>query len=216
MNKRFLLTLAAVVLLLGGIFWFTKNKAGAPEPTTGNVQASNHTDGKGAEGVTLVEYGDFECPACGGYYPILKQLKQDYGDKFTFQFRHFPLTQIHPNAMAAHRAAEAAGKQGKFWEMHDLLYENQQTWRGQRSNPALIFESFAQQIGLNMDQYKQDVASPETNAVINADIKKGQELDVSSTPTFFLNDKKITDAPRNLEGFKKLIDDTVAASKGGQ
>lgn len=203
--NRFVVILAACAVLFFGLLIINKKDTGAP---AADVQPSSHTQGAGA--VTLVEYGDFQCPFCGTFYPVLKQVKEKYGDKITFQFRHFPIASSHPNAMAAHRAAEAAAKQGKFFEMHDILYERQQSWSGSTS-ASTVFEGYAQQLGLNMDQYKADVVSSAVNDVIQADVKEGQKLRVSGTPTFFIDGQKI-DSPRDsLDFFSEKIDAALAA-----
>src|ERR1700732_727066 len=123
MSKRFLLILAACAIGLGLIFWFTRDKSGSS--SSSNTQPTNHLFGEGKKGVTLTEYGDYECPICGSYYPTLKQVAEKYKTDIYFQFRNLPLVQIHKNAFAAARAAEAAGLQNKFWEMHDKLYDTQ-------------------------------------------------------------------------------------------
>lgn len=207
MSKNFLLVLAGIAVLLGGVFWVTRNKASAPS-SSGNGQPTSHIRSRGSSGVTLVEYGDFQCPACGAYYPIVKQLEEKYSDTVTFQFRHFPLLQIHQNAFAAARAAEAAGKQGKFFEMHDKLYENQQSW-STASNPKVFFEDYATQLTLNVDKFRKDAASAEVNALINADMKAGQALGVDSTPTFVLDGKKLDQNPQDYNAFAKLLDDAI-------
>lgn len=210
MSKQFLAILAVIILGLFGILFLTKDKTNAPSSNSSSgSQASEHKAGAGNKGVTLIEYGDFQCPACKSFYPVVKQVKETYGDDITVQFRHFPLTQIHPNAMASSRAAEAAGNQGKFFEMHDLLYENQDSW-SQSSSPTSIFESFATQLNLNLDKFKADTASAQTLAVINADQKAGQALGVNSTPTFVINGKKVEPNPTTPEAFKKLIDEAIA------
>lgn len=206
-----MLVIIGVIVLLGGVFWVTRNKATAP-PTT-NAQPTNHVRDQGSSGVVLVEYGDFQCPACGAYYPLIKQLEASYGAQVTFQFRNFPLTQIHPNAFAAHRAAEAAGRQGKFFEMHDKLYENQKSWSS-ASSPMIFFEDYATQLGLNLDQFRKDAASSEVNAVINADIKAGQALGANSTPTFVLDGKKLDQNPPDYNSFARLLDDAIKAKTG--
>lgn len=211
MSKQFIAVIVVVVLGLFGIFSLTKksNNGQNGSSSGGNAQASEHKIGAGNKGVVLVEYGDFQCPACKSYYPLVKQVKEAYGDDITFQFRHFPLSQIHPHAVAAARAAEAAGKQGKFFEMHDLMYENQDSWT-QLPDVSPIFQGFAQQLGLNIDQYKTDLASSEVAATINADTKAGQAAGANSTPTFVLNGKKLDKNPSSLEEFKKLIDEEIA------
>lgn len=209
MSKRFLIVLVVLAIAFGGFIWFSKSKD-AKAPSGGNDKTSNHVYGAGNKKVTFVEYGDFECPACGAYYPYIEEVRQKYGDDITFQFRHFPLVQIHKNAMAAHRAAEAAGKQGKFWEMYNVLYSQQQSWTAS-GNAGLAIEPYAEQLGLNMDQYRTDVSSSAVNDTINADLKAGQALGINSTPTFFVNDKKIDPLPdRSVEAFSKLIDEAIA------
>jgi protein-disulfide isomerase len=211
MSKRFLLVLAIIVLGLGGVFWLTRDKANAP--SSGNAQATNHLRSHGNSGVVLLEYGDLQCPACGAYYPIIKQLETKYASKVTFQFRHFPLVQLHPNAFAAARAAEAAGLQGKFFEMHDKLYENQQSWSGS-SNPNIFFEDYATQLGLKLDQFRKDSASSLVNDIINADIKAGQAAGADATPTFVLDGKKLDQNPPDYTSFAKLLDDAIKAKTG--
>lgn len=206
--NRFTVIIIALVVGFVGLFWFTKDKADAPtNGGSGTAQASSHTYGNTDSEVVLIEYGDFECPACAQYFPLVSQIKEKYKDDITFQFRHFPLVQIHRNAMASHRAAEAAAMQGKFWEMHDLLYQQQDAWKNE-SNPARTFEGYAQSIGLDVEKFKTDVASAAANDAINADIKEGQNAGANSTPTFVLNGKKI-DNPTTLEEFEKLIEDAL-------
>lgn len=214
MNKQFIAVLVLVVAALFGVFALASkstDKSGSPSVT---VEPSNHTVGTGNKNVTLVEYGDFECPACKQYFPLVQQVKKDYGDEITFQFRHFPLVQIHPNAFLAARAAEAAGMQGKFFEMHDLLYENQDSWKAAGS-VTTVFEGYAEQLGLDLEKFKADVISEQVNATINADIKAGQAIGANSTPTFAINGQKIEN-PTTLEEFKKVIDDAIASPNQNQ
>ena len=209
MSKTFWAIVAIIVVIFGGILIFKGDKANAPTGTNNKVQPTSHTLGAGTTGVTLQEYGDYECPFCSQFYPIVKQVTSDYGDKIKFQFSHLPLLQIHPNAFAAARAAEAAGKQGKFWEMHDMLYQNQNSWAS-ASNPQPTFDSYAQQLGLNTAQFKKDAASSQVNDAINADINKFNTLGYEeSTPTFILDGKKVT-VGYDVNAFKKLIDAEIA------
>lgn len=208
MSKQFIAVIVIVVLGLFGIFSLTKKSDNGQNGSSTNAQASEHEKGAGNKGVVLTEYGDFQCPHCKTYHPLVKQLGQEYGDDITIQFRHFPLNQIHPHAFQASRAAEAAGKQGKFFEMHDLLFENQDSW-SQQSNVTPVFEGYAQQLMLNMDQFKKDMASSEVAGIINADLKAGQALGIKGTPAFVINGNKI-DTPSSLEEFKRLIDEEIA------
>lgn len=209
MSKNFLIILAVLVLGFIGFVVFQGNDNNNSNNSQASSSASQHTRGAGNKKVTLVEYADFQCPSCAAYFPILKSAKEKYGDDITFQFRHFPLTQIHPNAMAAHRASEAASKQGKFWEMHDLLFERQQAW-AQATNAAQVMEDYATELGLNIDQFKQDYQSSQINDVINADIAEGGKLKVSGTPTFFLNGEKLDNQSiQSPDDLYKKIDDAI-------
>jgi protein-disulfide isomerase len=217
MTKQFWIMLAVVAVLLGGIFVVTnKQDASAPGGSTGQV--TKHLESKGSTGVTLQEYGDYQCPVCGTFYPATKQVIEKYKDKVTFQFSNLPLTQLHPNAFAAARAAEAAGLQGKYFEMHDMLYENQTIW-SQSSNAQAIFEGYAKQLNLNVAQFSKDYASGRVNSAINADInafkKTGEDM---CTPTYFLDGKKLDNAKLfdtnnqpSVEKFSAFIDAAIAA-----
>lgn len=198
MDKKFL----AVLLIIVGVFVGYLLVSKQDSVTTVQASATNHVTGAGNKKVTLIEYGDFQCPVCGQYYSIIEQIKEKYGDDITFQYRHFPLDTIHPNARAAHRAAEAAGRQNKFFEMYDLLYQNIQVW-SDSSNAKSLFEGYATQIGLNMDTFKSDVDSQDLNAVINADIEEGKKIGVTGTPTFVLNGRTLEDNERR--GFNELV-----------
>lgn len=209
MSNRFLIILGVLILGFIGFLVYQNNDDTGSSVSSGDVQASQHTQGAGTANVTLVEYGDFQCPSCAQFFPLVNQVKQEYGDQITFQFRHFPLTQIHQNAMVAHRAAEAAAKQDKFWEMHDILYERQNLW-GQSSNAAGIMEDYATELGMNVEQFKTDFQSAEVNAIINADLKAGQDLRVSGTPTFVINGEVIDLPNPSFDAFKQLIDEAIA------
>jgi protein-disulfide isomerase len=213
MNKQFFGIILAVIVILGGIFALTSKKNGTTGGSASSTgQPSSHVITAPGSKVTLVEYGDFQCPACKSYFPLVTQLKIEYKDKVNFQFRNFPLTQIHPNAFVGSRAAEAAAKQGKFFEMHDLLYQNQDTW-SRSSSPATSLEIYAKELGLNVEQFKTDMNSTAVSDTINADIKAGQALGANSTPTFVINDKKIAKNPQSIDEFKKLLNDAIAANK---
>lgn len=211
MSKRFIAIVVACLVALFGIYTLTSNKDSETKDNSNksgtSAALSNHVLGQNQKKVVLVEYGDYQCPACGQYYPIVKQLTTDYEKDIQFQFRNFPLQSIHPNARAGSRAAEAAGKQGKYWEMHDLLYQQQDSW-STSSNAASIFEGYAKQLKLNLTQYRTDFASDAVNDTINADLKEGNRLGVSGTPTFFLQGKKLEN-PQTLDAFKKVIDQAI-------
>jgi len=226
MDRRFLAILGAVIIIFIGIFAISQNSNNKNNTGGGSqAQATKHIEGQGSAGVTLVEYGDYECPICEEYYQPLKQAAANYSSQIYFQFRNLPLTSIHPNAFAAARAAEAAGLQGKYWQMHDKLYENQNDWVSQ-SNPQSTFDQYAKDIGLNVSQFNTDYASSKVNNAINADLaafaKTGQQ---QATPTFFLDgvyidNTKLIDSQTNLPTAAKIgsvlkaeIDKKTSASK---
>lgn len=212
MNNRFFITILVVIAVLVGVFSFTKHKNQPAGTTSSSSKPTSHIEGKIDSPVVLIEYGDFQCPACGQYYPLVKQVQEAYKDKIAFQFRNFPLTQIHRNAFNSARAAEAADKQGKYWEMHDILYENQQTW-SVASDPTSYFIEYAKQLGLNTDTFQKDMTSQEVTDKINADVSEVQKLGATGTPTFVLNGKKLDTLPRDVAGFNKLLDEALAAKK---
>jgi len=211
MSKTFWAAIAVIVIIFGGIVVFNKKDSSSTD--TGTGQPSMHIFGEAKTGVALVEYGDFQCPYCAQFYPIIEQVKEKYKDQITFQFRNLPLGQ-HQNARAAARAAEAAGKQNKFWEMYGMIYQNQQAW-AQSTSAGSQFEKYAAQLALNLTQYKKDFASPETNNTINADVAEFDKTkEEVSTPTFFLDGKKIKAA--SVDEFSKLIDTEIAAKAKAQ
>ncbi len=212
MQKGFWLVLLGVMALMIGVFFVF----GGEEQTTNpgdfayeDAKVAQQQDHKRGDGpVVLIEYGDFQCPGCASIYPIIKQLEADRAEDLTVIFRHFPLTSIHANAMASHRAAEAAHKQGKFWPMHDMLYEQQDLWASS-PNPASIFEDYADELGLNLEQFRQDVADESTFQRISADMKSGQSLNITGTPSFILNGEQLSDIPQTLEAWNQLIDEAL-------
>ncbi|HEX8227433.1 MAG TPA: thioredoxin domain-containing protein [Candidatus Saccharimonadales bacterium] len=225
MDKRFWGFLIAIGLVLAGIFFITNtNKADAPAASRGVL--TNHVRGQGTTGVTLVEYGDFQCPACGQYYAPLEDVVKKYGDQIKFQFRHFPIVSAHPNAIAGGRAAEAADMQGKFWEMHSKLFQENYTQQVARSqgkdyptwtedpNVQDVFVGYAKELGLDTAKFSTDFKSSTANNRVQADLAEGNKLGVNSTPTFFVNGKKISTPQPTLEAFSKIIDAEIA-KKGG-
>ncbi|HEV2402981.1 MAG TPA: thioredoxin domain-containing protein [Candidatus Saccharimonadales bacterium] len=204
MSKRFWAIIVIILLVFGGILLFGGRNNGS-----NGAAPTNHIEGQGDAHVTLLEYGDYECPYCEQYYAIVKQVIAQYNTQIYFQFRNLPLTQIHPNAFASARAAEAAGLQNQFWQMHDLLYENQHQWVSS-SNPQSYFDLYARQLGLNVTTFNNDFSSTKVNNVINADIdafsKTGQP---EATPTFFLDGQHVTPEP-TVDSFARLINTTIA------
>lgn len=145
------------------------------------VNENDHIQGADDAPVTLVEYGDYECSHCGEAYPIVKKLQKKMGDKMRFVFRNFPLTQMHPHAMQAAEAAEIAAAQDKFWEMHDILYENQKAL----GDESLI--AYAEAVGLDAEDFAEDLENDAYEEKVRADFMGGVESGVNGTPTFFIN-----------------------------
>lgn len=155
--------------------------------------------------VTLIEYGDFQCPACAQYHPMVKKLLEEEGNKLHFVYRYFPLINAHQNARISAQAGYAAYKEGKFWEMFDVLYENQNDW-AQAIDPQSVFVSYAQKIGLNTNKFLTDLKLNETSKFIDDSLNAATTLGLQSTPSFFINGQKIEN-PNTYEDFKKLVDD---------
>jgi protein-disulfide isomerase len=179
------------------------------EPTVRTeLRALNDNDGhfRGSANapVTLVEYGDYACPACATYNAVVNDVLKEYPDRLRLEYRHFPLMPIHPNAMAAALAAEAAGEQGRYWEMHDLLFTSQQRW-AHASNPEEEFKALAAAIGLDASRFARDLQSVELRRRVTNDESNAREALVSATPTFFINGKTVSPLP-SLDSFRALID----------
>jgi len=158
----------------------------------------DHIRGNPSAGLTLVEYGDYQCPYCGAAHPIVNELLDNLGDEIRFVFRHFPLTQIHPQAQIAAEAAEAAGSQGKFWEMHDVIYENQHALDPQ----SLI--SYALDLNLNLPQFELELAEHRHLPRIREDFASGIRSGVNGTPSFFINGRR-HDGPWDLPSLTAAI-----------
>ncbi|MFQ5587746.1 MAG: DsbA family protein [Nitrospiria bacterium] len=207
----------SVVLGLVFVVWGIVYFASPPKTISGSNVGENRADipvtqddwmkGSPAAKVTLVEYSDFQCPACGSYFSIVKRLHREFKDELRFVYRHFPLAHIHSNANLAARATEAAGKQGRFWEMHDMLFEHQTAWSS-LGNAEHLFLDYAKKIDLDLALFREDLDSKAVRRAVDGDAQSGQDLNVNGTPTFFLNGVKIQN-PRNYEQFKRLIQKAI-------
>jgi len=167
---------------------------------TGSSQNGNiadHVFGNSDSKVIFINYGDFQCPGCGNVHPQIKAIVEQYKDQIQFVFRNFPITTSHPNAKAAAGAAEAAGLQGKYWEMHDKIYESQSAWSnlsGTNNERTDFFVGYANELGLDTTKFKADLASAAVSEKINYDYSLGKKIGVDSTPTFYLNGVKLDSA----------------------
>ncbi|MCA9350175.1 thioredoxin domain-containing protein [Candidatus Nomurabacteria bacterium] len=208
MDKKFLVILSVVLVALFGLFFFTssKNEDTSQNQNSSEASVSNHSKGGNSKDVEIVAYSDFQCPVCAQFFPIESQVTEKYKDQIKFTFRHFPLDTIHPNARAAHRAAEAAGKQNKFFEMHDLIYQNHSAWETSQ-NAKTFFDEYAKSLGLNMDQFNKDYSSEIVNSTINADKQEGTKRGVQGTPTYYINGDKIENTDiSSVESFSAVIE----------
>ena len=207
-SKRFWIILAVIIV---GFFGFVMFNKGESSDSNGSVsaQGSSNYYGKEDSPVTITEFVDFQCEACYAYYPYVKQVKELYKDKVRFQVRNFPITSGHQFAFQAARAAEAAARQDKFWEMHDKISEGQKVWE-RTQNPQTYFDQYAEAIGLDMEKYRTDRDSSEVAAVINKDLADVKELGGTGTPTFAINGKKVDRTEPSVEGLSKMIDDALA------
>lgn len=181
-----------LVLLVITFFLSQGDKKGDPN-ILATVEVSEpvaHVKGNPESEITLIEYSDFQCPACKSAAPQIEALVEEFGDIFQLEYRHFPLRSIHPNAQISAQAAEAAGIQGKFWEMHDKLFENQDAW-AESFNPKKFFKQYAEEIGINGDRLIFDLESDKVKEIVNAQFDEASELGLPGTPSFVFNGEKI-------------------------
>jgi len=182
------LGVVTTLILVGGLVLLGSGPTAKPATSANLIPADSYQTGPSGAKVAVVEFADFQCPACAAAAPIVKQLEKDYAGRVNFVFRHFPLS-VHANAQIAAQAGEAAGDQGKFWEMYHLIYQNQANWQG--STAALdLFTSYAQSLGLDTAKFKDSASNYRFIDKVRRDQKDGESLGVNSTPTFFVNGVK--------------------------
>lgn len=217
-RNAWIIFVVVCVVIFGGLIWLSRKDAVdvskvdpvAIQPASASSgDIADHVDGNKDAKVVLVEYGDFQCPGCASVHPMVKTLVEKYGDDMAFVFRNFPLTEIHPNARAAAAAAEAAGLEGKYWQMHDLIYLNQQAWSDASANERVsVFEGFAEQIGLKKADFTASLTdnSSSINQKLNFDKALGRKQGATGTPAFYLNGKKLEEKQTSSqEVFEKAI-----------
>lgn len=206
MDRKFLWFIVIIIVAFVGLVVYTKSNQ--PDEPVGSP--SNNVYGQLDSQVTFTEFVDFQCEACYAYYPYVKEVKEKYKDRVKFQVRYYPITGgDHKYAMQTARVAEAAARQGKFWEMHDQLFEGQKTWELSQ-NPTSIFEGYARDIGLDVEKFKTDSAGSDAVAVINKDRSDAKQLGVDGTPSFFINGKKIKNPTPSAEAFTQLLDEALS------
>lgn len=201
-----ILIVVVFALVAGALVVSARTDEPMPKPNLGGdalVREDSRAVGPDSASVTLVEFGDLQCPSCGSYHPVVQQLLNEFQGQIKFVFRNFPLQQ-HRNALAAAQAAEAAGNQGKYWEMYDVLYQRQFTW-AESGAAKDLFAQHAQSVGVvDISRFRTDMDSPDIRSKISRDVNDGLQLRVDSTPTFFLNGQKISN-PRSYEDFATLV-----------
>jgi protein-disulfide isomerase len=153
--------------------------------------------------VTIIKYSDYQCPACKYFVSIEEQLKEEFGDDISIVTKHFPLN-MHEHAQLAARAAEAAREQGKYQEMHDLIFEGQEQWA--RGNAEGMFLGYAKSLDMDVEKFKEDMNSADMQRIVMHDKREGLDLGVNSTPTFFINGTKLERNPRTYEAFKAIVE----------
>ena len=217
--KRFVPFVIIAAVLIGAlvvVFWLvrTSQRSGTsnnptPDPSTPSGAQPPHIRGNPNAPVTLEEFADFQCGACGGYHPELKKIEAEFGDRLRVVFRERPLVPPHEHALIAAQAAEAAGLQGRFWEMHDKLYENQKAW-SEVKDVVPMFVDYAKQIGLDPDRFMRDLNGEAVAARIFQDGKRAHALGINSTPTFFVNGMEAKDESWKPDGLRAMINQALS------
>lgn len=220
-----------VIALAGGFFFYRSSQQPKspsqsftqPSPTATPAQQTNqptptpvvqqaptdyanaHARGGAKAKVTLEEYGDYQCPPCGALFHDLKTLEKEYGDEMRFVFRHYPLPKLHKHAVLAAQAAEAAGLQGRFWEMHDMLYQNQMNW-SPVDDARPVFLQYARELKLDIDRFTRDMESAAVAARVRADSERGSASNVEGTPTILINGRQLRPEAMTQEGLRLALD----------
>lgn len=192
------------IVLFGGAFWYASV---AGEKNNEGVEIIQHVKGNPEASVVLVEYSDLQCPACAAFVPSVEQVLALHGDSIRFEYKHFPLP-IHRFATQAAVAAEAAGQQGKFFEYHDLLFENQPVW-SQSTAPQTFFIQYADELGLDMDTFRRHMNSSLLREQVQSQFAEGRSLGITGTPTFFLNGQQM-----QIATYQDFIDQVEVAVSG--
>ena len=195
----------------------TPNQQAQSTPQTSKDPGAQPAHFKGAQNASVVieEFYDFQCPTCASVHPLLYEMNATYGSRIKLVVRNFPLSQIHPNAYDAAVASEAAGLQGKFWEMQNLIFQNQQRWSA-APNARLLFESYAGTLGLDVEKFKDDMSGMAAKQRVDADMQRGRSMGVNSTPTILVNGKPVPPEMMTGDGFKQIIESELKLAASGQ
>ena len=207
-----IIAIVLAVAIIGSALWLRSNRNGAIL-TRGPASSPQTEPGIPAQTVvTVEEFGDYQCPPCGQLHPALKQLKEKQSASVNLIFRNLPLTTIHKNSLVAAQAAEAARMQNRFWEMHDLLYENQELW-GEDINPRTIFQKWAADLGLDTIRFATDMEGKQVKMRIEADQDAAAELGINGTPTVLVNGRQLRPEATTAEGIQAAIDYVTKGKK---
>ena len=217
--------LIIIILVFAGVIfggWWLYSSSKSPNRNVNNANASNtqrpttpvnapigatppHLLGSPTAVVTVEEFADFQCGACAGVHPVVKEVQSAYGSRIKFVFRNFPL-QMHDKAYDAAVAAEAAGLQGKYWQMQDQLFTNQTAWSSPGANHKQLWNEYAEKIGLDIAKWQNDIAGMGAKQRVDSDMARGRALSVGSTPTIFVNGQSVPYPEMNVQGLRRIID----------
>ena len=173
-------------------------------PAHADIKGGGHIRGPENAPLTLVEFGDYQCPSCGAYHPLVKEILNRYPTQLRLEFHHFPLVTVHPNSMLASQAVEAAGEQGRYWEMHDAVFDHQREW-ADNPNAEPVFIALASGFGLDINKFMQSLRSPQIQERILKDVEQGQNAKVEAVPTFFINGEQVH-VRLTMEDFVQVIE----------
>ena len=223
--KNFIFPIIIALVLIGSLIFFNSNSNQTQSKETTGQKISNDqpidipTLGNNLSSITLTEYSDFQCPACAAWNQVVGEIVREYGSKIKFQYRHFPLN-IHKNAISAAYAAEAAGLQDKFWLMANILFTRQSEW-AEKPQPLTMYHKYAQELGLDLEQFNQDYQSQKVKTKVENDLKSAEKLNLASTPSFFINNQYLEIFPKStnpneninpVEELRKNIEQAIDAS----
>jgi protein-disulfide isomerase len=206
--KPVIVIILAVAVAAGAAVYMSRQPEQPAEtnaaPLKADIKGGGHFRGPENAQLTLVEFGDYQCPSCGAYHPFVKEILNRYPKQLRLEFHHFPLISIHPNSFAASKAVEAAGEQGHYWEMHDAVFEYQTQW-ADKPDPKPIFAAIANRIGINGTILVQTMESDAIRQRILQDVERGDKAKIQAVPTFFINGQEVH-IKLGMEDFVQVIE----------
>src|SRR5262245_41179203 len=206
--KPLIVIILAVGVAAGAAVYLSRQPEGSSTSTTAalkaDIKGGGHFRGPENAEVTLVEFGDYQCPSCAAYHPFVKEILNRYPKQVRLEFHHFPLVSIHPNALAASKAVEAAGEQGHYWEMHDAVFDYQTQWSN-APDPKPVFAAIANKIGINGTILVKAMENPQIQERVLRDVQRGDKVNVQAVPTFLINGKQVH-IRLSMEDFVQVIE----------